>query len=95
MLSIILYQMQEFERGHGVAANVVYINPVHYEALFRENPELFEPGQDVRLGFRMVIVPSSCLAHPEASLLENLRPAHQDDPGIGGRDVTDQLPVVA
>ncbi len=44
MLSYILYQMQEFERNHGVAPNVVSINPMHFEALFRENPALFEPG---------------------------------------------------
>lgn len=69
MLSYILQQAQQFERDFGVAPNVVYINPQHYEALLREMPDLFGPGQALRLGFRMVILPSSRLAHPEAALL--------------------------
>ena len=96
MLSYILCRAQEFERNHGVAPNVVYINPTHFEVLIREYPTLFEPGQDVRLGFRMMIVPGSRLAHPEASWLENLRPLHADNRGSeGGRDVALGLHVVA
>ena len=97
MLSHILCKAQEFERNHGIAPNVMYINPMHFEVLFREYPELFEPGQEVRLGFRLMIVPGSRLAHPDASWLENLRPLR-----AGGnrsaehcRDVAIGLPVVA
>ena len=42
MLSHLLCQAQEFERNHGIAPNVMYVNPMHFEALFREYPELFE-----------------------------------------------------
>ena len=69
MLSYILQQAQQFERDFGVAPNVVYINPQHYEAMFREMPDLFDPGQALRPGFRMVILPASRLAHPEAALV--------------------------
>ena len=96
MLSYILCQAQEYERKHGVAPNVVYINPMHFEALFRKYPELFEPGQDVRLGFRMMIVPGSRLANPEASLLETLQPLHTGNHGkASSLDVALTLPVVA
>lgn len=69
MLSHILGQAYEFERIHGVAPNVVYINPLHFQALYREFPGLFEPAQTIRLGFRVVIIPASRLAHPEVSRL--------------------------
>ena len=97
MLSHILCKAQEFERNHGIAPNVMYINPMHFEVLFRKYPELFEPGQEVRPGFRLMIVPGSRLAHPVALWLENLRPL----PAGGNRnaercrDVAIRLPVVA
>lgn len=68
MLDYILSQAQQFEREHGEAPDVVYINPVHFEALFRAYPRLFEPDQEIRLGFKLVILPSSELPHPQASL---------------------------
>ncbi|MEZ5541350.1 MAG: hypothetical protein R3F42_04830 [Pseudomonadota bacterium] len=79
MLSHILGQAYEFERIHGVAPNVVYINPLHFQALYREFPGLFEPAQTIRLGFRVVIIPASRLAHPEVSRLgPEAAPALQD-----------------
>jgi hypothetical protein len=95
MLSYILYLMQEFERNHGAAPNVIYINPMHFEALFRENPALFEPGQAVRLGFRMVMLPSSCLPHPEASRLEIPRTWPNCSHGTVNQASAWRLPVVA
>lgn len=96
MLSYILYQAQEFERNHGVSPNVVYINPMHFEALFREYPALFEPDQEVRLGFRMMIVPGSRLTHPEALRLENLQSVEMANRIRGSsQDITARLPVVA
>jgi hypothetical protein len=79
MLSYILQKAQQFERDFGVAPTVVYINPRHYAALYRENPHLFAPDLDIRLGFRLAIVPASALSHPEAALV-----THPD--GTGGRD---------
>lgn len=70
MLNHILLQAQNYERNHGIAPNVVYINPTHYAALAREYPALFEPGQTIRPGFRMVIVPACRLAHPGAARVE-------------------------
>jgi hypothetical protein len=82
MFSYILQKAQQFQREFGSAPTVIYINPQHFEALFRENPELFSPDLSVQLGFRLVILPSSRLAHPEAALLMQ--------GGIGGAD---PLPV--
>lgn len=69
MLDYILNTAQAFEREHGIAPDVIYINPLHYEQLTRFSPELFEPGNRLQLGFRLVIVPANVLAHPAASLL--------------------------
>jgi hypothetical protein len=69
MLSFILQKVQQFERDFGVAPNVVYINPQHYAAMCRELPDLFGSGQSPHPGFRIVILPASRLAHPEAALL--------------------------
>jgi hypothetical protein len=88
MLSYILQKAQQFERDFGVAPTVVYINPRHYAALYRDNPHLFDPDPAIRLGFRLAIVPSSTLSHPEAALI-----MHPD--GMGGRDRhTDTSPSV-
>jgi hypothetical protein len=70
MLDYILKTAQTFERQHGIAPDVIYINPLHYERLTRCNPELFVPGSRLCPGFRLVIVPASILAHPHASLLD-------------------------
>lgn len=69
MLDYILNTAQTFEREHGIAPDVIYINPMHYEQLTRYSPDLFAPDSNTRLGFRLVIVPANVLAHPHASLL--------------------------
>jgi hypothetical protein len=69
MLDYILNTAQTFEREHGIAPDVIYINPLHYEQLTRYSPELFASGSRTDLGFRLVIVPANVLAHPRASLL--------------------------
>ena len=69
MLDHILNTAQTFEREHGIAPDVIYINTLHYEQLTRYSPELFAPGSRTDLGFRLVIVPANVLAHPRASLL--------------------------
>jgi hypothetical protein len=73
MLDHILNTAQTFERTHGTAPDVIYINPSHYESLYKYHSELFQPNQDVPLGFRLVIMPSSILTHPEAALLSVTR----------------------
>ncbi|MEN8206395.1 MAG: hypothetical protein ABFS24_10315 [Pseudomonadota bacterium] len=73
MMDHLLKTAHTFERTHGTAPDVIYINPSHYESLYRHHPELFQPNQDIHLGFRLVIVPSSMLTHPEAALLDITR----------------------
>jgi len=69
MLDRILQCVQDYEREHGTTPDVVYINPFHYDGLRRYHPELFNMGESVSLGFRLMIVPGSQLTHPEAALL--------------------------
>lgn len=69
MLDHIMQCVLDFEREHGIAPDVVYINPFHYDGLRRYHPGLFDPGKSVALGFRQVIVPSNQLSHPEAAQL--------------------------
>ena len=69
MLDHILNTAQTFENLHGTAPDVIYINPSHYESLCKYHSELFQSDQGIYLGFRLVIVPSSLLSHPEAALL--------------------------
>jgi hypothetical protein len=59
MLDYLLNTAQAFEREHGVVPDVIYINPLHYEQLTRQSPELFVAGSRLRMGFRLVIVPAS------------------------------------
>ena len=73
MMDHILNTAQTFERTHGTAPDVIYINPSHYESLYKHHSELFQPNQDVHPGFRLVIIPSSMLTHPEAALLDVTR----------------------
>ena len=70
MLDYILNTAQAFEREHGIAPDVIYINRMHYERLTRSSPELFAPGNRLQPGFRLMIVPANMLAHPTASLLD-------------------------
>ena len=69
MLDHILNTAQTFEKLHGIAPDVIYINPSHYERLYKYHSDLFQSDQGVYLGFRLVILPGSMLAHPEAALL--------------------------
>jgi hypothetical protein len=69
MLDHILRTALTFEKVHGIPPDIIYINPYHYENLCRHHPELCDPDQDICLGFRLVIVPSCTLYHPEAALL--------------------------
>jgi len=69
MLDHILQCVQGYESEHGISPDVVYINPFHYEGLIRNHPKLFSSGNNVPLGFRLIIVPSSNLLHPRAASL--------------------------
>ena len=69
MLDHILNTAQTFEKLHGIAPDVIYINPSHYERLYKYHSDLFQSDQSICLGFRLVILPGSMLAHPEAALL--------------------------
>lgn len=69
MLEHILQCVLAFERNHGTAPDVVYINPFHYDGLRRYHPSPFNSGESDSLGFRLVIVPSNQLSHPEAAQL--------------------------
>lgn len=73
MLDHILKAAQTFANTHGTAPDIVYINPFHYAGLCKHHPELFSPNQGVRLGFRLVIIPSSTLTHPRAAMLPATR----------------------
>lgn len=73
MLDHILKTAQTFTNTHGKYPDVVYINPYHYEGLCKQHPELFASNQDAQLGFRLVIVPSCRLHHPEAAMLSATR----------------------
>lgn len=69
MLDHILSTAQTFEKMHGTAPDVIYINPCHYEMLYKYHSELFQSDQGIYLGFRLVILPGSLITHPEAALL--------------------------
>jgi hypothetical protein len=90
MLDYILNTAQAFEREHGIAPDIIYSNPVHYEHLARYSPELFAPGNKLDLGFRLVIVPANVLAHPQASLLSARYDWSASDgkPEPGGQDMS-------
>jgi len=64
MLDHILGRIQSFERRHGISPNVVYINHSHYQALRRQCPGLFSDTVNYALGFHLILVPDSELAHP-------------------------------
>ena len=77
MLDHLLQTAQAYERKHGKPPEVVYINPYHFETLFRYHPELFSIKHSIPLGFRLIIVPGSRLTHPEAAILTATRPFSQ------------------
>ena len=64
MLDHILGRIQSFERRHGMSPNVVYINHSHYQVLHRQCPGLFSDKVNYSLGFHLILVPDSELAHP-------------------------------
>lgn len=74
MLDHLLQTAQAYERKHGKPPEVVYINPDHFETLFRYYPERFNGNPSIRLGFRLVIVPGCLLTHPQAAVLTTSRP---------------------
>jgi hypothetical protein len=73
MLDHLLQTAQAYEHKHGKPPEVVYINPYHFETLFRFHPEQFSNKLSVPLGFRLIIVPGSRLTHPEAAILTATR----------------------
>lgn len=73
MLDHILQCVQAFEREHNTSPDVVYINPFHYEGLYRYHPGLFEGHKPFLPGVRLVIVPANLLTHPEAAFLSDAR----------------------
>ena len=73
MLSEILASVQRFERRHGVAPNIVYLNAGHWWALMCELPGLrWRAGGAfvVPLGFHILILPREALAHPRAARVD-------------------------
>ena len=69
MLDHILRTAQAYETTHGRSPDVIYINPVHYACLCRQHHDLFNRDETVSLGFRLMIVPSCQLTHPQAAVL--------------------------
>jgi len=67
MLDHILATAQSYEREHGIRPNVLYLNPDHHRVLVEYYPALFEHAPAICLEFRLVIVASSLLSHPQAA----------------------------
>ena len=67
MLDHILATVQSYEREHGIRPNVLYLNPDHHRALIEYYPALFEHDPAISLEFRLVIVATSLLSHPQAA----------------------------
>jgi hypothetical protein len=63
MLDHILNTAQNFERAHGMKPDVIYINPLHFECLYKLHYGLFHPDQEMAPGFRLVILPASVPVH--------------------------------
>jgi len=64
MLDHIIGRLHSFERRHGVTPNVVYINHSHYRVLREQCPGLFSDTVSYNLGFHLIIMPDTELAHP-------------------------------
>jgi len=73
MLDHILQCVQAFEREHKTSPDVVYINPLHYEGLYRYHSGLFAGHKPFPSGIRLIIVPANLLTHPEGALLSDAR----------------------
>ncbi len=76
MLDHILATVQSYEREHGILPNVLYLNPDHHRALLEYYPALFEHDPAISLDFRLVIVPSSLLSHPQAAYVPETGAIH-------------------
>ena len=70
MLTQVLRSVQRYERSHGVAPDVVYVNPRHWFALMRDCPGLRGCEAAVtRFGFHILVLPEEDLPHPRAARL--------------------------
>jgi len=66
-LDWILRTAQVSTHEHGIQPDVICINPGHNERLDRYNPPLVMADSGTKFGLKLVVVPSSVLAHPRAS----------------------------
>lgn len=73
MLDHILRQAFNFERRHGVAPNVIFINDEHYAALRENAPGLFSDPPTIAMGFELRVISKESLSHPHAVRLESAR----------------------
>lgn len=64
MLDHILRAFADYEKRHGIAANLLEINYDHYRQLVKEHPELFGQNSTVEWGFRIHLMSSMDLKHP-------------------------------
>lgn len=71
MLDHILRQAYDFERRHGVAPDVIYLNEDHYNALQEDAPGLFSDPPAIPLGFSIMILPRETLLYPRAAVITN------------------------
>ena len=76
MLDHILATAQSYEREHGIRPNVLYLNPDHHRVLIEYYPDLFEHDPAIYLDFRLVIVATSQLSHPQAAYLAETGAIH-------------------
>ena len=79
MFSYLLGIIQEFERKHGHRPQVVCLNPQHMRRFMEECPDLFDRETAMPLGFRIVVLPESDLAHPRAMWLPPRERAQRRD----------------
>lgn len=77
MLDHILRQAYDFERRHGVAPDVMYLNEDHYNALREDAPGLFSDPPAMPLGFEIMILPRDTLLFPRAAVLNKQQPVER------------------
>jgi hypothetical protein len=76
MLDHILATALSYEREHGIRPNVLYMNPDHHRILIEYYPALFEHDPAICLDFRLVIVATSQLSHPQAAYVADIGAIH-------------------
>ncbi len=82
MLDHILATAQSFEREHGVAPNVIYLNATQWSVVKDQYPELFGDAALTEPGFQVIVLPDSVLTHPRAARLSESPPLlHPGYPG--------------